>query len=127
MVCSSCRLLAPISSGLFEPKTPPYRPDRASYVHSCNSKGRAPLVVPARFMVTCEHGHLDDFPWVEFIHQGATDCKGLLYLYEVGASGEALDLTGQGNGLMKFVVKREEPPQAFDPKTRLASDDKGRM
>jgi hypothetical protein len=36
------------------------------------------------------------------------------------ASGEALDLTNQGNGLMKMVVKREEP-QAFDPKTRLAS------
>ncbi len=42
------------------------------------------------------------------------------------ASGEALDLTAQGKGLMKFVVKREEP-QAFDPKTRLASSSsKGR-
>jgi hypothetical protein len=42
------------------------------------------------------------------------------------ASGEALDLTAQGDGLMKFVVKREEP-QAFDPKTRLASSSsKGR-
>src|ERR1700722_19819226 len=29
MVCSRCRLLAPLSSGLFEPKTPAYRPDRA--------------------------------------------------------------------------------------------------
>jgi hypothetical protein len=42
------------------------------------------------------------------------------------ASGEALDLTSQGNGLMKFAVKAEEPPQAGDPKTRLASDSKGR-
>ncbi len=41
------------------------------------------------------------------------------------ASGEALDLTAQGNGLMKFVVKREEP-QASDAKTRLASSSKGR-
>ena len=30
------------------------------------------------------------------------------------ASGEALDLFGQGNGLMKFVVA-SEPPQAADP------------
>jgi hypothetical protein len=92
MVCTKCRLLAPISSGLFEPKVYPYRPDRACYIHNCSTQGRAPLVVPARFMVTCERGHLDDFPWVEFIHQGPTDCKGLLYLYEVGASGEALDV-----------------------------------
>jgi hypothetical protein len=93
MVCSKCRLLAPISSGLFEPKVYPYRPDRASYVHNCNTQGRSPLVVPARFVVTCEHGHLDDFPWLDFVHQGGSpDCKGLLYLYEVGASGEALDV-----------------------------------
>jgi len=92
MVCSKCRLLAPISSGLFEPKVYPYRPDRACYVHNCTTQGRSPLVVPARFTVTCEHGHLDDFPWLAFVHQGPTDCKGLLYLYEVGASGEALDV-----------------------------------
>ena len=41
------------------------------------------------------------------------------------ASGEALDLTAQGNGLMKFVVKASEP-QASDPRTKLASDSKGR-
>jgi hypothetical protein len=92
MVCTKCRLLAPISSGLFEPKVYPYRPDRAGYVHNCSTQGRAPMVVPARFMVTCEHGHLDDFPWVYFVHNGTTDCKGRLYLYEVGASGEALDV-----------------------------------
>src|SRR5258708_14643913 len=69
MVCSKCRLLAPINSGLFEPKVYPYRPDRACYDHNCTTQGRSPLVVPARFMVTCEHGHLDDFPWVSFVHQ----------------------------------------------------------
>ena len=78
MVCSRCRLLAPLSSGLFEPKVYPYRPDRACYVHNCTTQGESPLVVPARFMVTCEHGHLDDFPWLEFVHRGPTDCKGPL-------------------------------------------------
>jgi len=116
MVCSSCRLLAPISSGLFEPKTPPFRPDRASYIHNCNHKGRAPLVVPARFMVTCEKGHLDDFPWVEFIHQGSTDCKGLLYLYEVGASGEALDVEVKCDGCQT----RRRMGQAFGPNNRAS-------
>jgi hypothetical protein len=41
------------------------------------------------------------------------------------ASGEALDLTTQGKGLMKFVVSRDDP-QAFDPKTRRVSSTKGR-
>mgnify|MGYP000894219779 FL=1 len=114
MVCSKCRLLAPISSGLFEPKVYPYRPDRACYVHKCTTQGRAPLVVPARFMVTCEHGHLDDFPWVEFLHQGPTDCKGLLYLYEVGASGEALDVEVKCDG----CGVRRRMGQAFGPNNR---------
>lgn len=116
MVCSKCRLLAPISSGLFEPKVVPYRPDRASYVHNCTTQGRAPLVVPARFMVTCEHGHLDDFPWVAFVHQGATDCKGLLSLYEVGASGEALDVEVKCEG----CGTRRRMGQAFGPNNRDA-------
>jgi hypothetical protein len=114
MVCSKCRLLAPISSGLFEPKVVPYRPDRACYVHHCTTQGRPPLVVPARFMVTCEHGHLDDFPWVEFVHQGPTECKGLLSLYEVGASGEALDVEVKCEG----CGNRRRMGQAFGPNNR---------
>lgn len=114
MVCSRCRLLAPISSGLFEPKVYPYRPDRACYVHNCTTQGRSPLVVPARFTVACEHGHLDDFPWVEFVHEGPTNCKGLLYLYEVGASGEALDVEVKCDG----CGTRRRMGQAFGPNNR---------
>ena len=93
MVCSRCRLLAPLKSGLFEPKVYPYRPDRACYVHNCTTQGRAPLVVPARFLVTCERGHLDDFPWLEFVHRGPTDCNGPLRMFEFGPSGEMADVT----------------------------------
>jgi hypothetical protein len=94
MVCSRCRLLAPLKSGLFEPKVFPYRPDRACYVHNCSTQGRAPLVVPARFLVTCERGHLDDFPWLEFVHRdGERDCHGPLRMYEFGPSGEMADVT----------------------------------
>ncbi len=118
LVCSKCRLLAPISSGLFEPKAYPYRPDRACYLHHCTTQGRQPLAVPARFMVTCEQGHLDDFPWVEFVHQGPTDCKGPrkgpLYLYEVGASGEALDVEVKCDGCRTS----RRMGQAFGPNNR---------
>ncbi|MDY0167606.1 MAG: DUF1998 domain-containing protein [Thermoguttaceae bacterium] len=92
MVCPSCQLLAPLSSGLFTLKTEPYRPDRARYIHTnCTKPGKSPTVVPARFIVACPHGHLDDFPWVEFVHQGRTDCRYRLRLRE-GISGEAADV-----------------------------------
>jgi hypothetical protein len=48
--------------------------------------------LPARFLVACDKGHLDDFPWLEFVHRGVEDCNGPLLLYEVGASGEASDV-----------------------------------
>lgn len=92
MVCSKCRLLAPVGAGLFEPKVQAYRPDRARYVHTCNSVGLPPTVVPARFIVACEKGHLDDFPWLDFVHRGRSSCPGPLELYELGASGEASDI-----------------------------------
>ena len=114
MVCSKCRLIAPISSGLFEAKVYPYRPDKACYVHNCTTQGRAPIAVPARFLVTCEHGHLDDFPWVDFVHQSPTNCKGLLYLYEFGASGEALDVEVKCDG----CGIRRRMGQAFGPNNR---------
>jgi hypothetical protein len=41
------------------------------------------------------------------------------------ASGEALDLFGQGNGLMKFVVASEVPEAAI-PKAKLAAESKVR-
>jgi hypothetical protein len=96
MVCPECHLLAPLSSGLFELKTDLYHPDRTVYRHTgCNrSAGRPPDVVPARFLVACEQGHLDDFPWVEFVHhRSAQPCLNpLLHLIELGPSGEARDL-----------------------------------
>ena len=53
------------------------------------------MTVPARFLVACEHGHLDDFPWVEFVHRGTTDCRYELRPHELGASGEVADIQVQ--------------------------------
>ena len=91
--CPYCELLAPLSSGLFELKTDPYRPDRARFVHiNCTKPGNPPVVLPARFQIACSHGHLDDFPWVRFAHNGATSCNGPLRLSKIGVSDEAVDL-----------------------------------
>lgn len=91
-VCPRCRLLAPIHSGLFELKLDLYKKDRSRYVHRICRALKPPTVVPARFLVACENGHMDDFPWVEYVHRGRTECRYELRLYELGASGEVADI-----------------------------------
>lgn len=92
MICPMCRLLAPLSSGLFKLKESPFHPDRTAYRHETCNKGKSPEVVPARFLVACEKGHLDDFPWHHFVHRGDPCENALLRLIEFGTSGEARDL-----------------------------------
>ncbi len=92
MLCPRCRTLAALDSGLFQLKADVYRPDRTRYVHvNCPSAGSPPPVVPARFLVACKNGHLDDFPWLYFVHKGVP-CQARLKLRELGVSGEAADI-----------------------------------
>ncbi len=92
MLCPTCQLLAPLSAGLFARRDNPYHPDRTRYIHEACPKGKTPTVVPARFLVACPNGHLDDFPWIEFTHRGPTNCRASLRLLEFGPGGEARDL-----------------------------------
>lgn len=92
MRCTRCDLLAPVGSDLFEIKPNPMRPDRVQWVHrNCNKAARPPAV-PARFLVACERGHLDDFPWKEFVHKGPSTCGDTLRLKTYGITGEPTDL-----------------------------------
>jgi hypothetical protein len=93
LVCPYCRLLAPLSSGLFKLKVDEFHSDRSCYVHdNCRKPGNKPNALPARFLVACPGGHLDDFPWVWYVHRGHTNCPARLRLREFGVSGEAADL-----------------------------------
>jgi len=94
-VCPSCRLLARFDDQLFQLKENVYRPDQTRYIHANCQRARgnyAPTVVPARFLVACKQGHLDDFPWLYFVHRGGSNCPGPLRLLEVGVSGSAADV-----------------------------------
>ncbi|MCS7055267.1 MAG: DUF1998 domain-containing protein [Thermoflexales bacterium] len=94
LVCPACRTLASLDSGLFALEADRYgRPERARYVHvNCQKSRRPPPAVAARFMVACENGHLDDFPWIQFVHRGQPCASPALQLLEQGPSGEARDL-----------------------------------
>lgn len=77
MRCTGCDSLLPISN-LGYTNTNPYRPDQAQFVHSnCPGRGKGPrggkregLTVPARHLLTCTNGHLDEFPYDLWVHRG---------------------------------------------------------
>jgi hypothetical protein len=58
------------------------RPDLAKWVHrhcprQTGATSRRRACIPARFVVACGRGHLDEFPYVDFVHQTAQQpCPG---------------------------------------------------
>jgi hypothetical protein len=84
--CVRCGLLAEYDSDLFELKENLYRPDQTHFQHRNCEKGNRSDAVPARFMLACRRGHLDDFPWRWFVHGGPSDCRGTLRFFERWAS-----------------------------------------
>jgi len=123
--CPYCFLLAAIDrfSG-FELKTTPGRPDRAQYIHrNCNKAKTPPNILPVRFVATCEGGHLDDFPWHEYVHRAPSICTASMRLRDDGATGEAIDVFVSCDG----CGARRSLSEAFDPsRTSPAGKCRGR-
>ena len=90
--CVKCGLLSPFDAGLFKLKKDRYRPELTRFVHEgCtgsgnNQRARDADGVPARFLMACRSGHLDDFPWHWFVHGGSSTCRATLRFFESGAS-----------------------------------------
>jgi len=61
-------------------------------------KGRPPAFT-SRFMVACPRGHIDDFPWVTYVHKSkGNGCSGPLSLFDTGNSGTVSDLVVKCSG-----------------------------
>ena len=90
--CVKCGLLSPFDAGLFKLKENRYRPELTRFVHEgCrgsnnDQRPKDADAVPARFLMACRAGHLDDFPWHWFVHGGPSGCCGTLRFFESGAS-----------------------------------------
>ncbi len=41
----------------------------------CDEPGCTGKTHPARFIIACRNGHIDDFPWIEWAHQGQLVCS----------------------------------------------------
>jgi hypothetical protein len=37
--------------------------------------GQSPKMVPVRFVIACDNGHIDDFPWEQWAHTGGSLCS----------------------------------------------------
>lgn len=81
--CTGCNLLAPVSDEQFAyVNQSRYRPDQAQFLHrKCTGwsgddsrrAGRRPKdqpAVPARYLIACANGHLDEFPYGPWVHRG---------------------------------------------------------
>ena len=44
---------------------------RGRYWHNCTSGRRPSETVPVRFLGACKRGHVQEFPWIRFVHQPA--------------------------------------------------------
>lgn len=75
--CTGCDLLGKVSQFEYV-NTQPYRPDLARFEHvrcpgrSGSSRAKR-TAVPARYLLACVNGHLDEFPYERWVHHGR-DC-----------------------------------------------------
>jgi hypothetical protein len=82
--CTGCDYLGPLSRFSYT-NTHPFRPDLATFEHaSCPGRGvatglkasapkgkaRRSPAVPARYLLACANGHLDEFPYSLWVHHG---------------------------------------------------------
>ncbi|MBZ4551102.1 DUF1998 domain-containing protein [Mycobacterium avium] len=81
--CTGCGLLAPVSHERFTYRNVvKYRPDRAEFLHeNCKGfegkkKAFKAVALPARYMIACVNGHLDEFPYDAWVHRGSSCSSG---------------------------------------------------
>jgi len=83
LVCPKCHRLAPselFSGGIANSEKIARCPDCKKKVH------------PARLIVACRHGHIDDFPWEEWVKHGTTPCNCARPALELVSSGRTASL-----------------------------------
>jgi hypothetical protein len=93
LVCPACRRLARRGDGVFKFHRDAFSIEKNGYRHENCGTYRNAWAIPVRFVAACENGHLDDFPWVHYVHGGGPVCEApLLKLRERGATGSAADV-----------------------------------
>lgn len=76
--CTKCGQLAKISNFSYSNRKK-HRPDLAGFEHAeCPQKGKkAPVAIAARYLLVCANGHLDEFPYREWVHRFGPCSRGV--------------------------------------------------
>lgn len=79
--CTGCDLLAPLDEFQYS-NTHPYRPDLAAFEHApCpgrrgdKARFKSRPATPARYLLACASGHVDEFPYRQWVHRGRPCAK----------------------------------------------------
>lgn len=96
--CPVCKTISEVGVG--DPPDAIYEPKEGAILcktPGCKGVKRARGVghahmVPAPFIVACPSGHLDEFPWQQYVHRGQNPCRGRLQLTSNGDTGTIADL-----------------------------------
>lgn len=70
MFCPRCRDFKPVKEWQKEYEERKRKSFNVPRCSKCYSK-----LVPSRFVVSCERGHIDDFPWIEWVHKKDGICN----------------------------------------------------
>lgn len=88
LVCPVCRRLAPVEQFRWDPRWAEFRCTEPR----CEGRGEV-RAIPSRFVVACKRGHLDDFPFHDYVHGGSSGgCAGPLRLFDSGETGSISDI-----------------------------------
>jgi hypothetical protein len=119
LVCPRCDRLASYDRFFFDGRR--FRCHNKEGHKNVTVPKAGPVVYPARFVVACPAGHLDDFPWTEYVHRSSTvSCDPLeLTFYEGSGSGAVSDLFVRCRACEKFRSMAdafdESAPQVLGP------------
>ncbi len=93
-LCPVCRTLSVIGEGHTEYESK--WQEIVCKAPGCKGRGKhRATTLPAPFIVACPSGHIDDFPWREYVHRGTTGCKKKLALFSVAKTGTVADILVQ--------------------------------
>lgn len=89
---------------------------RKRYRHHCDDRKRAAECVPVRFVGACTRGHVEDYPWIPFVHgaHGKSRCAAPSLRLEEGATGDFSEIR------VRCVCGAQRPlAQALAPELRM--------
>src|SRR5205823_2561542 len=67
--------------------------DEGGYIcKSDQCASRRPRAFPARFILACRRGHIDDFAWRDFVHRGPSPCGATIRVKDRGLTGAISDV-----------------------------------